>query len=83
MPGAAGNDGETLMKPILTLAAAAMISAAALGGMTAPAQAKGCIKGAIVGGIAGHFAHHHGLLGAGAGCLIGHHYSNKNYNNNK
>ena len=39
----------------------------------APASAKGCIKGAIVGGAAGHFAGHHGMLGAGAGCVIGHH----------
>jgi hypothetical protein len=39
---------------------------------SAPAQA-GCVKGAIVGGIAGHFAHHHGFIGAVAGCAIGHH----------
>ena len=37
------------------------------------AQAKGCIKGAIVGDIAGHYAGHHGLAGATAGCVIGHH----------
>jgi len=43
----------------------------------APAFAKGCIKGAFVGGVAGHYAHHHGLLGAAAGCAIGHHYANK------
>jgi len=42
-----------------------------------PAQAKGCIKGAIVGGIAGHYAGHHGLAGAAAGCLIGHHMAKK------
>jgi outer membrane lipoprotein SlyB len=36
------------------------------------ANAKGCIKGAIVGGAAGHLAHHT-LLGAAAGCVIGHH----------
>lgn len=42
-------------------------------GLTAvPADAKGCIKGAIVGGAAGHLVHH-GLLGAAAGCIIGHH----------
>lgn len=45
---------------------------------TAPAQA-GCVKGAIIGGIAGHFAGNHGLLGAGAGCAVGHHMSNRNY----
>jgi outer membrane lipoprotein SlyB len=40
------------------------------------AQAKGCIKGAIVGGVAGHVAHHT-LLGAAAGCVIGHHEAAK------
>jgi hypothetical protein len=30
-----------------------------------------------VGGVAGHYAGHHGLLGAGAGCLIGRHCENK------
>jgi hypothetical protein len=30
---------------------------------------KVCIKGAIVGGVAGH----HGVLGAAAGCIVGHH----------
>ena len=28
-------------------------------------------------GVAGHYVGHHGLLGAGAGCLIGHHEANK------
>jgi hypothetical protein len=45
--------------------------------VTAPAEAKGCIKGAVVGGVAGHFAGHHGVLGAAAGCAIGHHEANK------
>jgi hypothetical protein len=40
------------------------------------AHAKGCIKGALVGGVAGHFAHH-GLLGAAAGCVVGHHMATK------
>jgi hypothetical protein len=43
----------------------------------APAAAKGCLKGAVIGGAAGHFAGHHGLLGAGAGCVIGHHEAKK------
>ncbi|MBV8120959.1 MAG: hypothetical protein JO081_13610 [Alphaproteobacteria bacterium] len=43
----------------------------------APAYAAGCLKGAVVGGVAGHFAGHHGLLGAGAGCVIGHHEATK------
>jgi hypothetical protein len=46
-------------------------------GAPVPANAKGCIKGAVVGGIAGHYAHHHGLLGAAAGCVIGHHEAKK------
>ena len=41
------------------------------------ADAKGCVKGAVVGGVAGHFAHHHALLGAAAGCVIGHHLAHK------
>ena len=41
------------------------------------AQAKGCLKGAAVGGVAGHYAGHHGVLGAGAGCVIGHHEATK------
>src|ERR1700726_3193604 len=47
------------------------------GTAAAPAQASGCLKGAAIGGVAGHFAGHHGLLGAGAGCLIGRHEANK------
>src|ERR1700691_1262818 len=35
-------------------------------------QSARCIKGAIVGGVAGHVAGHHGVLGAAAGCAIGH-----------
>ena len=46
-------------------------------GVTAPANAKGCIKGAVVGGIAGHYAGHHALVGAAAGCLVGRHEANK------
>jgi hypothetical protein len=45
---------------------------------TLPANAKGCIKGAIVGGAAGHVGGHHGLMGAAAGCAIGHHEAKKN-----
>ncbi|HTI79821.1 MAG TPA: hypothetical protein VL614_05160 [Acetobacteraceae bacterium] len=42
-----------------------------------PAQAKGCLKGAAVGGVAGHMAGHHTVLGAAAGCAVGHHEANK------
>ena len=41
------------------------------------AEAKGCLKGAAVGGVGGHLAGGHGLLGAGAGCLVGRHMANK------
>ena len=57
-----------------------LVFAAAAGGVMAAgpaAQAKGCIKGAVVGGVAGHYAGHHGLLGAAAGCVIGHHEAKK------
>jgi len=46
-------------------------------GIQAPAQAAGCLKGAAIGGVAGHVAGHHGLLGAGAGCIVGRHNANK------
>ena len=62
------------MKTMLIAAAAMVVSAALLPGT---ADAAGCLKGAVVGGVAGHYAGHHGLLGAGAGCLIGKHYANK------
>lgn len=39
------------------------------------AEAAGCLKGAAVGGVAGHFAGHHPILGALAGCAIGHHHA--------
>jgi hypothetical protein len=57
------------MKSML-VAAAAML--ALVGLSSGPSEAAGCVKGAVVGGIAGHFVGH-GLLGAGAGCAIGHH----------
>lgn len=57
------------------LAAALMFGAAIV--PAGSAQAAGCLKGAVVGGVAGHFMGHHGGLGAGAGCLIGHHHAAK------
>ena len=64
------------MRAILGSAALAFVIA-----ITAiPAEAKGCIKGAIVGGTVGHFAGHHGLMGAAAGCAVGHHEAKKNEN---
>ena len=47
------------------------------GVMSSAANAAGCLKGAAVGGVAGHFAGHHSVLGAGAGCVIGHHEASK------
>jgi hypothetical protein len=64
------------MKAILVPAAFA-VAVTGLALSTTPAPAKGCLKGAAVGGVAGHFVGHHGLLGAGAGCIIGHHEANK------
>jgi hypothetical protein len=64
------------MKAILIPAAFA-VAVTGLALNSVPASAKGCLKGAVVGGVAGHFAGHHGLLGAGAGCVIGRHEANK------
>lgn len=63
------------MKSILMSAALALALAAGL--TPASVKAAGCLKGAAIGGAAGHLAGHHGLLGAGAGCVIGHHEANK------
>jgi len=52
--------------------AAALIAAG-----SSTAEAKGCLKGAAVGGVAGHFMHHHTVLGAIAGCAIGHHMAHE------
>jgi hypothetical protein len=63
------------MKSMLMPAALALAIAAWL--TPAPVQAAGCLKGAAIGGVTGHLAGHHGLLGAGAGCIIGHHEASK------
>lgn len=63
------------MKRILT---PTVLALALMAGVMSPgANAAGCLKGAAVGGVAGHFAGHHGVLGAGAGCVIGHHEASK------
>jgi hypothetical protein len=64
------------MTKLKLIAAAAAFAGATLACGPA-AQAKGCIKGAVVGGVAGHYAGHHGVLGAAAGCVIGHHEAKK------
>ena len=61
------------MKPVIFLVT--VISSLAL--FSQAAEAKGCLKGAAVGGVGGHLAGGHGLLGAGAGCLVGRHMANK------
>jgi hypothetical protein len=61
----------------LVIPAAFAVAAAGFLTSPAPASTKGCLKGAVIGGVAGHFAGHHGLLGAGAGCVIGHHEAKK------
>lgn len=40
--------------------------------MMATTASAGCVTGAVVGGVVGHLAGHHALVGAGAGCVIGH-----------
>jgi hypothetical protein len=72
---------RSMKAKLVPLAFAVAVSGVALS--SAPASAKGCIKGAIVGGVAGHFAGHHGLLGAGAGCVIGHHEATKHARQNE
>src|SRR5258708_27738411 len=64
------------MKSIL-LPAAFAVAVTGLALSSTPAPARGCLKGAVIGGVAGHFAGHHGMLGAGAGCVIGHHEANQ------
>src|SRR5438270_10074188 len=67
--------GRCLMKTKV-IAAAAVLGITALASWSPPANAAGCLKGALIGGLAGHFAGH-GILGAGAGCLVGRHYANR------
>ena len=64
------------MRAIL-LPAAFAVAVTGVALSSTPAPAKGCLKGAVIGGVAGHYVGHHGLLGAGAGCIIGHHEANK------
>ena len=66
------------MKFTLALVAAAAMASAALPNN---AYAIGCVSGAAMGGVAGHVAGHHGVLGAAAGCAVGHHENVKNQRN--
>ncbi|WP_158745740.1 hypothetical protein [Acidisphaera sp. L21] len=56
-----------------TFAALAILVAAGSVALPHDAGAVGCLSGAAVGGVAGHYAGHHGILGAAAGCAVGHH----------
>jgi hypothetical protein len=62
-----------MIKTLMLISAIAIV----LAFNAAPVQAAGCLRGAAVGGVAGHFMGHHALLGAGAGCLVGHHEANR------
>jgi hypothetical protein len=55
------------------LAVSLMLSLASAGAMAKPS----CAKGAVVGGVGGHFLGHHPIIGAAAGCAVGHHMSKK------
>ena len=57
---------------MVRLSVAALLGLVAASGFAASSQA-GCLTGAAIGGVAGHVAGHHGLLGAAAGCYVGHH----------
>lgn len=69
------NQGIPERDQMKSIAVAAVLTIAALGLSSPAANAAGCVKGAIVGGVAGHYAGNHGLLGAGAGCLVDRHYA--------
>ena len=58
-----------------SILALALVSSLSL--VSQAVEAKGCLKGAAVGGVGGHLAGGHGVLGAGAGCLVGRHMANK------
>jgi hypothetical protein len=66
------------MKAYLAATVSGAFMLAALAIPAAPARAAGCLSGAAVGGVAGHVAGHHGVLGAAAGCAVGHHENVKN-----
>ena len=54
---------------ILSVAALALVGSVNI-------ASAGCLTGAAAGGIAGHMAGH-GVLGAAAGCAVGHHMAKK------
>jgi hypothetical protein len=60
----------------IIMAGAALLAVSSLA-MPVPAHAAGCLRGAVAGGVVGHYAGHHGLLGAGVGCVYEHHEAAK------
>ena len=62
------------MKTMIAVAAVLAVSVAAL---PHSAYAVGCASGAAVGGVGGHMAGNHAVLGAAAGCAVGHHEAKK------
>ncbi len=55
-------------KTFSAVAAALVLASAGAGAADA-----GCLTGAVVGGVGGHYVGNHPLLGAAAGCAVGHH----------
>lgn len=66
--------GHVKLSLINSAACALLVSVASFAGT---AQAAGCLKGAAVGGVAGHYAHHHAVIGAVGGCLVGRHMAKR------
>lgn len=60
----------------MTRKTAYMMTLALIFSASSLAHAAGCLKGAVVGGVAGHLEHH-AILGAVAGCAVGHHLAAK------
>jgi hypothetical protein len=55
-----------------------VIVAATFAAVAGSAQAaSGCVKGGAVGAVGGHLMGQHGVVGAAAGCAIGHHQEKK------
>jgi len=60
------------MKKFVQSAVLAASCMAGLGLCASPAYALGCLSGATAGAVAGHVAGGHAVMGAAAGCLVGH-----------
>ncbi len=62
--------GRSLLR---TMAALTVLASTAVVALPREAAAIGCFSGGAAGGVAGHYAGHHAILGALAGCAVGHH----------